>query len=320
MKKIFITILFLVFVYTVYAQDYKLFIDNNGRSTTSFASSTSYIVVKQRADSLWQMQQFDMENTILQTEVFKDRSLKIPHGKYVSYRKLNFYNNKEMKDLLKSDTVNCIMTEGEFKDGKKDGKWTDYFIGGKIHQELYYKDGLLNGPYHSYNDDQSTVALSGNYVNGKRDGEWDVLSLKGLLIEKDKYHDGKVITRKVMIHNYNAPKPPKGFETYVNQEFGKAIMQRNMKQVMIDFTVTVDGKAIKPHVSESVHDDDPILRKIFGIIESSPAWRPANTGDYTKPIEDFAMITVEINDGEVKTKVLDNATSRMLFYNLNTAK
>ena len=178
MKKILFTALLLQIAFLVNAQGYKLFIDDNGKSTDAF-SATSYIIVKQVADTTWLMQQYDMENAMLQSGAFKDKNLRIPNGKFVYYRKLDFYNNQTMKDILKSDTANCIMTEGEFKNGKRDGRWTKYFIGGKKWEEAYYKDGVLNGPYRSYNDDRSTIALSGNYIDGKREGDWEMFGLDG---------------------------------------------------------------------------------------------------------------------------------------------
>jgi antitoxin component YwqK of YwqJK toxin-antitoxin module len=318
MKKILFTALLLAISYITNAQDYKLFIDDYGKPTNSFTSATSYIVVKQLADSLWLMQQYDMENTILQSETFKDRDLKIPHGKYISYRKLNFYNNKQMKEWLKSDTANCIMTEGNFKDGRKDGQWTDYFIGGGKQEEVYYRNGVIDGPYRSFNNDHSTVALSGNYVDGKREGDWDIMNLTGQVIERDKYRKGKLYSRKIMISNYNSPQPPIGFATYINRAFRKAVTQQTMKQMLIHFDVTTGGKVVNPHTSIPRDDDSPLVQTLFSIIKDSPLWKPANSGDDAKPIQDFAIITVEIKNGEVTTKILDNANARMLFYNLTT--
>ena len=318
MKKLLLMLLLLQTAHTAVAQDYKLFINDNGSPTNSIAAATSYILVTQRTDSLWLMQQYDMENTMLQMETFKDRNLKIPNGKYASYRKLSFYNKSELKEMLKGDTINCIMTEGEFKDGKKEGKWTDYFIGGKKREEAYYKNGVLDGHYNAYNDDRSSVALSGNYVNGKRDGEWNMMNLNGQVIEKDEYRDGKVRSRKLTISNYNSPKPPKGFESYINNSFGKVAMQPNMRKVLVSFDITTDGRVNNLHVALPGHDDDQLIRRLFGVIKNSPLWKPANTGDESKPIEDFAVIWVEIDNGEVITKVLDNAEARTLFYNLHT--
>jgi len=320
MNKILLTALLLQITYLVNAQGYKLFIDDNGKSTDAF-KATSYIIVKQVADTTWFMQQYDMENAILQSGTFKDKNLRTSHGKFVYYRKLNFYNNKMMKDILKSDTANCIMTEGEFKNGKKDGRWTDYFIGGKKRVDVYYKDGVLNGPYSSYNDDHSTIALSGNYVDGKREGEWNMFGLDGKVMETDKYRNGKVYSRKMMLGPYNPPKPPHGFETYFTSAFRKAITTQNIENVTIDysivFTVTIDGKVVKPELATPGHDDDPFARTLLGVIESSPQWKPANTGDENKPHEDFAIISVEINKGSITTKVLDYTKYKAAYYYLN---
>jgi antitoxin component YwqK of YwqJK toxin-antitoxin module len=320
MKKNFLTALLLQITYLVNAQGYKLFIDDNGKPTDAF-KATSYIIVKQVADTALFMQQYDMENAILQSGAFKDKNLKIPDGKFVYYRKLNFYNNQTMKDILKSDTANYIMTEGEFKNGKRDGKWIDYFIGGKKREEVYYKDGVLNGPYNSYNDDRSTIGLSGNYVGGKREGEWNMFGLDGRVMETDKYRNGKVYSRKMMLGTYNSPKPPHGFETYFTRAFRKAITAQNIENVTIDysivFTVTVDGKVVKPALSAPGQDKDPLAKTLLAVMESSPQWKPANTGDKNKPHEDFAIISVEINKGSITTKVLDYAKYKAAYHYLN---
>ncbi|MGZ4044301.1 MAG: toxin-antitoxin system YwqK family antitoxin, partial [Bacteroidia bacterium] len=288
MKKTFLILLIIKIACQANAQDYKLLIDDNGRQTNAF-KATSYIVVKQLADTAWLMQQYDLDNAILQSSVFKDKNLQIPHGKYAYYRKLNFYNNKMMKDILKSDTANCIMTEGEFRDGKKEGRWTDYFIGGKKREVATYKDGLLNGPYRSYSDDHSTIALSGNYVDGKRDGEWLMFGMGGKLIETDKYRNGKVYNKKISPGPYNAPKPPSEFENYVSDAIQKAISVYNIGNTSFDhsfiLTVTTGGNIIEPHVAQPGHDDDPFTRILVEIIRNSPKWKPANTGDDTKPVE-----------------------------------
>ena len=320
MKKILFTALLLQIAHLVNAQDHKLFIDDNGRSTDMF-KATSYIIVKQFADTAWLMQQFDMENAILQSGTFKDKNLQISHGKFVYYRKLNFYNNKQMKEWLKADTANCIMTEGQFKDGKRDGRWTDYFIGGKKREEVYYKDGVLNGPYRSYNGDHNTVGLSGNYVDGKREGEWEMFGLDGKVMETDKYRNGKMYNKKMSLGPYNPPKPPQGFENYVANAFRKAARAQNIGDATINFsvvfTVTADGKVAKPSIDEFGHDDDPLARTLISVIENSPQWKPANTGDESKPHEDFAIISVEINKGSITTKVLDYGKFKAAHYYLN---
>lgn len=249
MKKTPFIISFLLIASFANSQGYKLFIDDNGKSINSF-TATSYINVKQLADTAWLMQQYDMKNAILQSGMFKDKHLKIPNGKFIYYRKLNFYNNAAMKEALKSDTTNYIMTEGEFKDGKKNGAWIDYFIGGKKKEEAFYKDGVPNGPYRSYNDDHITVALSGNYVDGKREGEWQMFNFEGKVIETDKYRNGKMYNRKMTLDPYNPPKMPNGFETYVDNALKKAIPAKDLENTAITYTIIFQlqstGKLLNP--------------------------------------------------------------------------
>jgi antitoxin component YwqK of YwqJK toxin-antitoxin module len=321
MRKILLTALFLQTAYMAGAQDYKIFIDNDGKEA-EIGKATSYITVKQVADTAWFMQQFDLENAILQSGTFKDRNLQTPNGKFLYYRKLDFYNDQKLKDLFKSDTTNSIMTEGEFRNGKKEGKWTNYLIGGKKREEAFYKNGVLNGPYRSYNDDHTTIALSGNYVNGKREGEWDMYGQQGKVIEKDSYRNGKVYNKKMTLAAYNPPKAPRGFETYVTRELEKFLVAHNMgkkkSKYDIEFTVTTEGKVIRPEVTPAGDDDDPIAKALIDIVEKSPRWRPGNTGDSNKPHEDFATVSVEIkNDGVITKLPPDYPNSRAAYYYLN---
>jgi len=309
MKKLLSTLLFLQVVSLVNAQDYKLFIDDNGRPAEVY-KATSYIVVKHLVDTGWLMQNYDMENVILQSGTFKDRNLQIQNGKFVYFRRLNFYNNKEIKESLKSDTANYITTEGSFKDGKKDGQWIDYFTASKVKQEVHYKDGILNGAYRSYNDDQTTIALSGNYVNGARDGDWHIFSPERNVIETEKYRKGKILSRETtFIKSFNLPKPPSGFEDYISGELRRTASSQLLHNLTgsytIIFTVRADGKVIEPQSTNERQDHDPIMRAILDIIKNSPSWQPGDIGDKTSPVEDLSAITVEITNGSITIKILD---------------
>jgi hypothetical protein len=49
-------------------------------------------------------------------------------------------------------------------------------------------------------------------------------------------------------------------------------------------------------------------------LNESPPWKPANAGDENKPVKDFVEISVQINNGVVETRVLDQGKAK--FYNL----
>ena len=59
-------------------------------------------------------------------------------------------------------------SEGKFKDGKKDGKWTQWHSNGQIESE-------------------------GNYKDGKEDGKWTRWYSNGQIIWKGNYKDGVLV-------------------------------------------------------------------------------------------------------------------------------
>ena len=55
-----------------------------------------------------------------------------------------------------------------------------------------YKDGLLDGPYVSYyNNDNGQLCRKGHYKDGKKDGPWVGYYYNGQLMDKGHYKDGK---------------------------------------------------------------------------------------------------------------------------------
>ena len=60
---------------------------------------------------------------------------------------------------------------GNYKDGKKDGKWISYCKHDHKIEEGNYKDGLKQGKWISYFED-GKIWYEGNYKNGKEHGEF----------------------------------------------------------------------------------------------------------------------------------------------------
>jgi antitoxin component YwqK of YwqJK toxin-antitoxin module len=70
--------------------------------------------------------------------------------------------------------------EGYLKDGKKEGKWTDYYEDGHIKAEAYFKDGILEGKGTDYYED-GHIKAEAYFKDGMPDG-------KGT----DYYEDGQI--------------------------------------------------------------------------------------------------------------------------------
>ena len=60
--------------------------------------------------------------------------------------------------------------EGSYKDGKKDGLWTDYYENGQKRSVETYKDGKKDGLYTYWHED--VLMYEGTYKDGKEDGLW----------------------------------------------------------------------------------------------------------------------------------------------------
>ena len=63
------------------------------------------------------------------------------------------------------------MTEGAFRNGKKDGPWVYYHDNGRLSYKGNYKDGNQDGPWVLYWSN-GQLSYKGTYKDGKKDGPW----------------------------------------------------------------------------------------------------------------------------------------------------
>ena len=104
-----------------------------------------------------------------------------------SIRKIPSVNQMELKNnqwfLMNEDSaytgpfINYYLSgdklgEGQFKNGKLDGKRTMYFENGKVKLIRQYVDGFENGLDQEYFED-GTLKQTGNFITGKEDGKWE---------------------------------------------------------------------------------------------------------------------------------------------------
>ena len=66
--------------------------------------------------------------------------------------------------------------EGNYKDGKKDGKWVSYWGNGK-------------------------VEIEGNYKDGKKDGLQEFFNMDGSLNGTETWKNGKLVLKKNIFHH-----------------------------------------------------------------------------------------------------------------------
>lgn len=104
--------------------------------------------------------------------------------------------NQEVKypyGIYDSDTIRLEF----YKDGKLDGKRTEYYPGSKPKKEVHYKDGVFHGPFIVY-DTKGNVLQELNYEEGKKDGNWKYYYEDGSLLRTENWsEDVKVGEHKV---------------------------------------------------------------------------------------------------------------------------
>ncbi len=86
------------------------------------------------------------------------------------------------------------MMEGDYKNGKQDGFWRQYYDSGQQSALNEYHDGVMNG-LHVLWHPNAQKAEEGQYVNGKREGKWRHWDIYGLKNWSEEYkNDVKVVS------------------------------------------------------------------------------------------------------------------------------
>jgi antitoxin component YwqK of YwqJK toxin-antitoxin module len=126
---------------------------------------------------------FDKEGNVESTEIYRNgyllsKGVIDSEGLYQGMWE-NYYLNGELK------------SKGEYKDGKKYGKWIYYFRNGKVEQEGFYDDnGLYTGLWKWYFDDGSLLRKE-EFRRGLEDGYLEEFDRSGELITKGEFFDGE---------------------------------------------------------------------------------------------------------------------------------
>ena len=77
------------------------------------------------------------------------------------------YSGKVFKNRMGGKTE----FEGSYKDGKREGKWTEWYKNGLKEKEVTYKDGKIDGLLTSWYED-GQKRLEATYKDGKLNGKW----------------------------------------------------------------------------------------------------------------------------------------------------
>jgi len=111
----------------------------------------------------------------------------------------------EKVKMVREYYENGRQIEGNYKDDKKDGKWTSYHKNGEIEIELNYKDGKLDGKrtsYYPYPNGQ--IFEEENYKDGEKDGKRTSYYKNGQIEWEENYIDGKLNGKQTYYNEYGS--------------------------------------------------------------------------------------------------------------------
>ena len=82
------------------------------------------------------------------------------------------------------------LTQGTFKNGKRDGPWVLYYDNGGFLEKGTYKNGGYDGPWVKYHDN-GQLNWKGDFKNGEKEGPWVIYYENGELRDKGDWKNGK---------------------------------------------------------------------------------------------------------------------------------
>jgi antitoxin component YwqK of YwqJK toxin-antitoxin module len=104
----------------------------------------------------------------------------------------NYKNGRKdgiSKTFYTDGVVAEIMT---WKDGVRNGLWEQYYTDGKLKLKCAFADDMKNGPLRTFHINGKPW-LTGQYANGNADGTWAYLDEKGIPSKKEYYKMGRLI-------------------------------------------------------------------------------------------------------------------------------
>lgn len=152
--------------------------------------AASYAIYgKLTGDSVFTFKKYDADGYVMVTGAFKDDSLQVPHGKFVYYDWVDQITTLGNTLPVADGKDRYILLTGNYKDGKREGRWLTFYPNGSLKSVVTFVDNVLNGESKSF-DTKGRLQTSGNFLSGKKTGEW--ISSGGRKIEL--YEDGKLLS------------------------------------------------------------------------------------------------------------------------------
>ncbi|WP_316790083.1 hypothetical protein [Pedobacter frigoris] len=295
MKKLSFLLIINILSISSHAQTFKSFLDKLGNRTDS-VHAVFYILQKIQPDSLWNVQQFDLNDSLVMIGTYKDAAAQVRHGRF-AYFSIQKYINPE------KPPVNTIRELVYFDNNLKTGRWSEFGYDGRLAVVSHYSNDKRNGKIEYYFLDTPAVSIKGQYINGSKEGKWYSYNKRGDTITIESYKNDEVIGRYFSSY-YTCSEPPKQFSALVEKSVINLLIDGVWKTTVI-CKINTEGKVTSAAISSSStelgykklsRDEE---EKLEAIMLRSPDWKPAYDRKLKKNIEDTVFVRLTSIKGEL---------------------
>ena len=287
-------LIFLSVLFNGHAQHYERYYDYRWQPCDAIAAR--FYTELDKKDSLWERKDYFIHERSLQMKgSYTDTSCKIAQGTFVYY-----YSNRSLQ------------SQGNYKDGKKDGLWLDYYPNGMMQDSIFYVMGNKTGSAYAWHAngyqqdsavwnsdgsgveiswfDNGSVASAGRYSAGyKQNGKWQYFHKNGKLSALELYRDGVLLDKQYFDENGNGmdttnkdraaifPGGAKAWQNYLSRHlyFPAQYKFENADKavVVVSAVIDEDGNVTDVEINTPLYPAfDEIALKV---IKNSPKWQPA---------------------------------------------
>lgn len=172
MKRIMFLLAFLYMSFNGFSQVKTVYYDDEDHVIADSTQASSYAIYgKLTGDSVYTFKKYDADGYVMVTGAFKDDSLQVAHGKFVYYDWVDQLTTLGNTLPVADGKDRYILLTGNFKDGKREGRWLTFYPNGSLKSVVTFVDNVLNGESKSF-DTKGRLQTSGNFLNGKKNGQW----------------------------------------------------------------------------------------------------------------------------------------------------
>ncbi|TBW26794.1 toxin-antitoxin system YwqK family antitoxin [Gramella sp. KN1008] len=168
----------------------------SGENMHYFEDGSLYIKTSLKNENLnGEYKVYNEYGALIQKKYFKDNEL---DGEFKSYFKIgekypeiqgNYINGKADGKAYEYFENGDVYTEMNFKNDLKNGVEKSFYRNGNVYKEMSYRNGELQGKFTEYHLN-GVLSQEGYYSNGLLQGEWRTYHENGNLASVSNYHEG----------------------------------------------------------------------------------------------------------------------------------